>query len=134
MRRRIHGLHAALLAGQVPLFLGVLLSDLAYSSTYEIQWKNFSSWLLVGALVFAGFALVWALIDTWLDSARPALQLVYASTLLLIFVLGFINALLHAADAAASLSTALLISWIVAALAIGATWLGFSAVRPGATR
>ena len=64
----LHPLHAALLAGTVPLFLGVLLSDLTYSNSYEIQWKNFASWLLVGGLVFGGFTLLWAAIDL----ARPA--------------------------------------------------------------
>ena len=47
----IHPLHAALLAGTVPLFLGALLSDIAYARTYEIQWANFASWLIVGGLV-----------------------------------------------------------------------------------
>ncbi len=131
MHRPIHGLHAALLAGQVPLFLGVLFCDLAYANTFEIQWKNFSSWLLVGALVFAGCALVWSIIDTWLDRVRPMVQIIYAATLLLIWILGFINALLHSADAAASLSAALVISWIVAVLAIGVTWLGFGGLRRG---
>ena len=42
----LHPLHAILLAGTVPLFLGVLLSDIAYASSYEVQWKNFASWLM----------------------------------------------------------------------------------------
>lgn len=129
VRKPLHGLHAVLLAGTLPLFFGVLLSDIAYSRTFEIQWKNFSSWLLVGALVFAGCTLVWALVDTWRYRNRPSLQLVYAVALLVMWVLGFINALLHSADAAASMSTALLVSWVVAVLAIAATWLGFSGLR-----
>ena len=59
----IHPVHAFLLAACVPLFLGGLLSDLAYSSTYEVQWTNFASWLIAGALVFAGLALLWAFIE-----------------------------------------------------------------------
>jgi len=59
----IHPVHAFLLAASVPLFLGGLFSDLAYSSSYEIQWTNFASWLIAGALVFAGLALAWAFID-----------------------------------------------------------------------
>ena len=35
-------LHATLLAGTVPLFLGALLSDIAYTQTYQIQWANFA--------------------------------------------------------------------------------------------
>jgi hypothetical protein len=58
-QRPLHPLHAILLAGTVPLFLGVLLSDIAYAASYEVQWKNFASWLIVGGLVFGGFALRW---------------------------------------------------------------------------
>lgn len=43
MQRPLHPLHTVLLAGTVPLFLGVLLVDLAYFNTYEVQWKNFAS-------------------------------------------------------------------------------------------
>ena len=56
-QRSLHPLHAVLLAGTVPLFLGVLFSDIAYSS-YEVQWKNFASWLIVGGLLFGGLALL----------------------------------------------------------------------------
>ena len=59
----IHPLHAVLLAGTVPLFLGAALSDAAYASTYEIQWNNFASWLIVGGLAFASIALLLAIID-----------------------------------------------------------------------
>ena len=84
MQRPIHPLHAVLLAGTVPLFLGVLLTDLAYSNTYEIQWKNFASWLLVGGLVFGGFALLWAVIDIVRAARRTTRKLIYVSVLLVL--------------------------------------------------
>src|SRR4051812_21981676 len=59
--RSLHPLHAFLLAASVPLFLGALLSDLTYFSSHEVQWKNFASWLIIGGLIFGGFALLWAL-------------------------------------------------------------------------
>ena len=61
--RSVHPLHAFLLAGSVPLFLGVLLSDFTYFSSHEVQWKNFASWLIIGGLIFGGFALLWALVE-----------------------------------------------------------------------
>ena len=45
----IHPVHAVLASSALPLFLGALLSDWAYSSSYEIQWTNFASWLIAGA-------------------------------------------------------------------------------------
>lgn len=128
--RTLHPLHAVLLAGTVPLSLGVLLSDVAYVSSYEIQWKNFASWLIVGALVFGGFALLWALIGllrAGLRGMRPTLY--YFLLLLAMWVLGIINAFVHAKDAWASMPEGLILSAIVAALAIAATGLGFSTLR-----
>lgn len=131
MQRAIHPLHAVLLAGTVPLFLGVLLTDLAYSNTYEIQWKNFASWLLVGGLVFGGFTLLWAVIDIARAAVRTTRKLIYVSLLLVLWVLGFIDALVHAGDARASMTAALLLSTIVVVLAMAATWLSFSGAHGG---
>jgi len=132
VQRPIHPLHAVLLAGTVPLFLGVLLTDLAYSNTYEIQWKNFASWLLVGGLVFGGFTLLWAVIDVVRAALRTTRKLIYVSLLLVLWVLGFIDALVHAGDAWASMTAALLLSTIVVVLAMAATWLSFSSSHAGA--
>ena len=131
-RARLHPVHAFLLAGCVPLFLGALLSDWAYSSTYEIQWTNFASWLLVGALVLAGFALLWALIDLLrADRSWRGRPLVYFLVLLAAWIIGFINALVHAEDAWAKMPEALILSIIVAILVLAASWLGFSRWRSG---
>jgi len=66
--RTIHPLHAVLLAGTVPLFLGTVLSDCACSKSDEVQWLNFSSWLIIGGLAFCGLtfcglALLWAVVN-----------------------------------------------------------------------
>jgi uncharacterized membrane protein len=128
----LHPVHAFLLAGCVPLFLGALLSDWAYSSTYEIQWTNFASWLLVGALVLAGLALLWALIDLLrADRSWRGRSLIYVLVLLAAWVVGFINALVHAKDAWAKMPEALILSVIVAILALAACWLGLSTWRSG---
>jgi uncharacterized membrane protein len=132
---RIHPLHAFLLAGCVPLFLGALLADWAYSSTYEVQWTNFASWLLVGAMLLAGFALLWALIDLLrADRSWRGRPLIYFIVLLAAFIFGFINALVHAKDAWAKMPEALILSVIVALLVLVACWLGLSTWRSGEAR
>jgi uncharacterized membrane protein len=113
------------------LFLGVLLSDLAYSSSYEIQWKNFASWLLVGGLVFGGFTLLWAAIDLSRAAPRTTLHFIYVALLLVLWILGFINALVHAGDAWASMPAALNLSIIVAVLTVAATGVGIFGFRRG---
>lgn len=132
-RRPLQPLHAVLLAGTVPLFLGVLLNDIAYAQTYEIQWKNFASWLIVGGLVFGGFALLWALVEL-IRGERGGRPILYFLLLLATWILGFINALIHAKDAWASMPAALILSAVVAVLAIAATALGFSTLRTGGAK
>ena len=134
-RRIIHPVHAILLASSLPLFLGALLSDWAYASTYQIQWLNFASWLIAGALIFAGAALLWAAIDFFrADVARDRAGALSLLVLLTTVVLAFINTLVHAKDAAASMPAGLILSVVILILALFATWLGFSTFRAGAAR
>jgi uncharacterized membrane protein len=102
--------------------------------TFEVQWKNFASWLLVGALVFAGFTMVWALVDlVRLAADRGARRIVYAAILVVLWVLGFLNSLVHAGDAWGSMPAGLTLSAILVALALAATWIGFANYRPRVT-
>nr|WP_299240979.1 DUF2231 domain-containing protein [uncultured Halomonas sp.] len=125
-RSGLHPLHAVLLAGTVPLFLGAALSDYAYSTSYNIQWAHFSSWLIVGGLVFSGLALLAAIIGLFRADRHRGLSLVYFFLMLVIWIAGFINALIHARDAWAMMPTGFILSIIVAVMACAATWLGFS--------
>lgn len=127
----LHPFHAVLLAGSLPLFLGALLSDIAYSSSYQVQWINFASWLIVGGLVLGGIVLVLALVGLLRADHRGGRHLFYCLLLLAAWVLSFINALVHARDAWASMPTGLVLSVIVVVLAGLATWIGFSGPRAG---
>lgn len=130
-RRTPNPLHAALLAGTVPLFLGALLSDVAYFRTYQIQWSNFASWLIAGGLVFCGLALLFALVNLLRAGQKRGRPLTYFLVLLATWVLGFINALEHAKDAWAVMPVGLALSVVVAVLAVVATGLGLSNLRNG---
>ena len=131
----LHPVHAILLASVLPLVLGALLSDLAYSSTYEVQWTNFASWLIAGAVLFAGLALVWALIDLLRADRRwQRRPLLYFVLLAATFVVGFINALVHTKDAWASMPEGLIFSIILTILALATLWVGFSGWRTGEAR
>ncbi len=120
----ISPLHAVILAGTVPLFLGAALSDAAYASTYEIQWSNFASWLIAGGLVFGAVALLFALVGLARPSRRRHGGGAYFLALLVTWVLGFLNALVHARDAWAMMPMGLVLSIIVAVLACASVWLG----------
>lgn len=126
-------LHATLLSGTVPLFLGALLSDIAYYRSFHIQWSNFSSWLIAGGLVFCGLAILFALVHL-IRAERKTGPLLYLALLIATWVLGFINALQHAKDAWATMPTGLVLSVIVTLLACAATWVGFGRLRDGGVR
>ena len=126
VQRGLHPLHGMLLAGTIPLFLGGLAGDLAYSSSYQIEWSNFASWLIAGGLVFGGLALLWAVIDLIRAERRSASLLLYVLLLLATWIMGFINSLVHAKDAWASMPSGLVLSVIVVLLALAATWIGFA--------
>lgn len=129
-KRAIHPAHALLLACSLPLFLGALLADWAYASTYEVQWINFAAWLNASAMVFAGAALVWAAIDFFRsDRRRDRSAALYLLVLTTTVVLGFITALVHGKDAWATMPAGLILSLIVFVLVTVAVWLGFSTLR-----
>jgi uncharacterized membrane protein len=130
IRWTLHPLNAVLLAGALALFLGALLSDIVYFRSYQIQWSNFASWLLAGALVFGAFALVAAIVGLFRVRGR-AWPVVYALLLLAVWVLGFIDALVHARDAFATMPAGLVLSVIVVILACVALWIAFAGMRTG---
>lgn len=132
LSRSLHPLHAILLAFPLPLFLGALLSDVAYWKSFHIQWANFSSWLIAGGLLIGGFVVLWALIDLIRSgTARRRHVASYLVVLLAMWVLGLVNAFVHGKDAFAIMPEALYLSAIVALLALVAAWIGYSGFRSG---
>ena len=128
-RAPLHPLRALLLAGAVPLFLGVLLSDIAYADSDQVQWKNFASWLNAGALLFSGLALLWSVFALIGPDRRHRRSMLSGVLLLAGWVFGFLNSLVHAKDAAATLPEGLVLSVLVFALVAAASWLGLDTDR-----
>ena len=128
--RATYPFHAAVLAGALPLYLGALLADYAYWRSYEIQWSNFASWLLIGAMVMTSIALLCEIIGL----VRSRGRLFYFLLLVATWIVGLFDALHHGRDAWAIMPTALTLTVIVSALALLATWIGFSNLRAGGVR
>lgn len=124
-------LHAIFLAGTVPLFLGALLSDIAYFQTYQIQWSNFASWLIAGGLVFCGLAVLFALVNLIRADRKAGRPLAYLILLVVTWALGLVNAFEHAKDAFASMPSGLILSALTTVLICVAAWLGLTRVRSG---
>jgi uncharacterized membrane protein len=120
-------MHAVIALSSVPLFLGALLSDWAYASSFETQWANFAAWLIAAGLLIAGLALLWAVIDLLRSPAerrRPGL--ISLGLLLATVVVGFINALVHAKDGWAAMPAGLILSPVVVVLASSASVVGLA--------
>jgi uncharacterized membrane protein len=123
-----------MLAGTLTLFISALLNDLAYWSTYHVQWTNFASWLIAGGLVLGAIALLFALAGLRHAVRRSGPSLLYLLILLAAWIVGLFNAVVHAKDAYAVMPEGLVLSVIAAVLAGAATWIGFSGPRTGDLR
>lgn len=126
-REPLHPLHAMLLAFPLVLFIAAVATDITYLRTAQIQWSNFSAWLIAGGLFFGSFVVVWALISTLPRPGRwRGGRLVYLGSLILMWIFGFLNALLHSRDAWYSVTAAgIILSLITAILAAVAAWAGY---------
>lgn len=116
-------LHAILLGFPIALFSSALVTDIAYLRTAEIQWTNFSAWLISGALFFGGLVLVWALLSLLLNLRGPGQRrrLIYAGVLAVMWLLGLVNAFKHSQDGWSSVGAfGLTLSIICTLLALAA--------------
>ena len=126
-----HPVPAILLAIPIALFSSALVTDIVYLKTAELQWTNFSAWLISGALVFGGLVLVWALISLLLGwrGAERLRRLTYAGVLAVMCLLGLINAFKHSQDGWSSVGTfGLSLSVLCALLALAAGVIAFSSL------
>ncbi len=130
-------LHAILLAFPVALYPAALLSDVTYYNTAEIQWSNFSSWLLVGANFFAGLVLAWAVVGLFIGRARHSKGrgLSYLGVVAVMFVAGVVNSFQHARDGWHSVETlGLVLSLVCTVLALVAAFLAHGSAHSAEKR
>ncbi|WP_417232025.1 DUF2231 domain-containing protein [Brevundimonas sp.] len=126
-----HPVHAILLGFPIALFTSGMISDIAYLRTAEIQWTNFSSWLITGGLVFGGLVLIWALAALALHwRSQPRLpRLIYLGVLAGMMILGLINAFKHSQDGWSSVGAfGLMLSILCTLLALAAGFIAYSGV------
>ena len=131
-RSPLHPLHALLLAFPVALFACALLSDIAYLKSAEMQWSNFSAWLIVGALLFGAPVLLWSAASLFRRRRAPGSRRppAYFLLLLVMWVAGLVNAFKHSQDAWSSVgSLGLALSVVSALTALAAGWIAYGGER-----
>ena len=95
------------------------------------MWQNFSSWLLFAGLVFGGLSILAGagglLLSRSVRAEGPSW--VHAVTGLVVLVVAFINALVHAGDGwTAVVPNGLILSALTFVLMLLTAWLGYSTV------
>ncbi|EAT10401.1 hypothetical protein SKA58_01440 [Sphingomonas sp. SKA58] len=127
----LHPLHGLLLAWPVAMFPAALASDITYLNSAEIQWTNFSAWLITGGLLGGGFALIWSIVALLRRKGSARSRLAIISVLLLMMMIaGLINAFQHSRDGWSSVgTTGLILSIISSILAVAAGWIAYAAYR-----
>jgi uncharacterized membrane protein len=124
---RIHGHPVHTLLAPIPFvcFLGTLITDIVYARTAEMQWANFSMWMLTVGLLVSVLVAVAGLIDfvanrglrrrraTWIHGAGDAVAL----------LLAIINAFVHTRDAYTSVvPEGLILSALVVIILMAVGW------------
>lgn len=93
-------LHAMIVPFPIASFVGAMITDIIYAQTAEIQWANFSAWLLAFGCFMGGIAALGGLIDYFgnAKAARPAIGLWHGIINIFVLLLGLLNSFVHARD------------------------------------
>lgn len=119
--------HALLVPIPIICFTGALLTDIAYANSAQVQWSNFSAWLLAFGTLFAAVAAVFGFIDLIGSRLghRPAIVWWHMGGNLVVFVLALVNNFVHARDGWTSVvPTGLTLSAVTVALMAVTVLLG----------
>ena len=126
-----HPLHPMLVPFPIVGFIGALATDIAYARTANVQWSNFSIWLITAGLVMGGLAAATGMID-YLGDGRVRAQKPATPHMLLniaVYVLELFNAFVHSRDGwTAVVPTGLALSAVSVVLLGFSAWLGGSLV------
>ena len=96
--RRRFPLHPAPVAIGASLLIGAFVSDVLYWRTLLFQWNNFSAWLLLAGLVFAGLAALAFVVDLATRRLEGVAWLRFLG-LTVAALLSLLNAFVHSRDA-----------------------------------
>ena len=126
-----HPIHPILVPIVIACFVGTLLSDLMYWESANMQWANFSAWLVTIGVIVGWLAAVAGLIDFSANRVIRAQPPAWPHLIgnLVVLILATFNMLIHSRDAWTSVvPTGLILSAIVVALLLFTGWMGWSMV------
>jgi uncharacterized membrane protein len=112
-------------------FTAAFVTDVAYWMTANMQWANFSAWLLAGGLVIAVFAILVGLIDFILDARIRMLSVAwqYAFGNAVAVILAIVNSFVHSRDAWSSVvPDGLILSAVTVVVLLITSWIGWQLI------
>jgi uncharacterized membrane protein len=124
-------IHPMLVSFPIVCFVGALVTDVAYASTAEMMWADFSAWLLAVGMITGVLAAIAGLIDFFSNRLirTHALAWLHMIGNLVVLLLALLNTLVHTRDAWTSVvPLGLTLSAIVVLILCFTTWLGRSMV------
>ncbi|MCJ2134379.1 DUF2231 domain-containing protein [Methylobacterium sp. J-026] len=113
-------------------FLGTWVTDIAYWLTANMQWANFSAWLLSVGLIVSALAVLAGLVDFFGDRRIRQLRTawIHAAGNAVALGLSIVNVFVHSRDAYTSVvPTGLLLSSAVVLILLVTGWSGAALVH-----
>lgn len=122
-----HPIHPMLVPIPIACFVGALVTDIVYAQTAEMQWSNFSAWLLVVGIIFTVLAAIAGLIDVIGEARIRRLPAAWIHVVgnVTVLILAIFNSFVHTHDAYTSVvPTGLVLSVITVLLLLVTGWMG----------
>ena len=124
-----HPIWAVLQAFPLAFFTTALVTDIAYVNTFQMQWANFSVWLIFGGLFMGGIAILAAVIAAagrW-RSVIWRRAFFFAAGCVLAWLTGFVNFFVHSRDAWTSvMPMGLALSIATTVIILVTSWIGYA--------
>ncbi|MEP9360207.1 DUF2231 domain-containing protein [Sphingomonas sp. KR3-1] len=121
-------LHGILAAFPLAFFVAAFFSDWAYARSANMQWANFSVWLIAGGVLMAVAAGVAGIVDALvLKSAVRRRSSLHSILTVAMLVTAIVNGFVHSRDGWTSVvPTGIILSAITALLVLVTSWIGYS--------
>lgn len=126
-----HPIHPMLVPFPIVCFVGALCTDIAYACTANLQWANFSAWLLAAGVVMAVLAAIAGLVDFFSSPRIRAHRAAWFHGMGngIVLLLALFNNFVHSRDGWISVVPAGLVLSVLTVLMMLVTgWLGWELV------
>jgi uncharacterized membrane protein len=124
-------LHPAVMWVPITCLVGTLLTDIAYAETAEMQWANFSAWLITAGTILGWLSCIAGIVDLVgrRYATAPVPGWAYAVGIVIVMILATFNMLIHTRDAWTSVVPwGLTLSIVTVVLLVITTTIGWLAL------